>query len=302
MIIFPFSVFSQDVPYSQYYSNLVVLNPAFVGTVPSDRINMFYRNQWLRTGAGFHSVGVAYDKNISEYNSGVGLIVKNEISGMQILTVIDLAYSYRIKISSDLSISMGVEGGIIQKYMNTSDLIFENSEFVGSGFSKIVPDFSFGAVSFYKNIYSGISVSHIAEPYQGRGNSVNEKLNRRYVLFLGYTYYIPTGLLSEERVLSPNILFQTQGLQYNINWGFSFQYNRVLGGLWIRHNLKPDFDAMIFSLGFKTKNYKFAYSYDMNIGKKTMVMLGAHEVSFTTIFETKKKKKYKMIKCPNFLH
>jgi hypothetical protein len=94
---------------------------------------------------------------------------------------------------------------------------------------------------------------------------------------------------------------QIQGYQQNINWGISFQYDSFIGGLWLRHNLHPNFDALIFSLGFKTKSYKFAYSYDMNLGKKSLTPLGAHEISISTLFETQKKKKYKTIKCPTFL-
>jgi len=301
LIIIPSFLYSQDTPYSQYYSNLVMLNPAFTGAIESDRINVFYRNQWLMTDAKFHSFGLSYDKNISKYNSGIGVIIKNDIDGVHILSTINITYSYKIKISSDFYLHMGVEGGIIQKYINTSTLIFENNETINSGFNKIVPDFSIGLISFYKEIYSGFSISHITEPYMGNHYSINEKLNRKYTAFLGYTHYLNTRLHSEKRILSPNILFQIQGLQYNINWGTSFQYNNIIGGLWIRHNFKPDFDAMIFSLGFKTKDYKITYSYDMNIGKKTTVILGANEISFTKIFKTKKNKKYKMIECPNFL-
>ena len=88
-------------------------------------------------------------------------------------------------------------------------------------------------------------------------------------------------------------MIQIQGFQQNINWGFSFQYDKLIGGVWIRHNLMANFDAMILSAGYKTQEYKFAYSYDINLGKKTLIPLGAHEISFTMLFGKSKKKKYK---------
>lgn len=293
---------AQDAPMSQFYSNLVVLNPAFTGTAQSDRVNLFYRNQWLRTNAGFHSFGASYDKSFSDYNSGVGIVLTNEINGAYISPTFDVIYSYMIEATPQLFISMGLQAGIAQKYLRVSDLIFENEgETIQAGFNKIIPDFSAGIIAFYKNTYSGFSVDHISQPYQGLSKSANEQLNRKYTFFAGYLFYYNTRLLKQQRILSPNVLVQIQGYQQNINWGFSFQYDNLIGGLWVRHNLHLDFDAIIFSAGYKTQNYKFAYSYDMNIGKMTNIPLGAHEISFTTLFETHKKKTYKAIKCPTFL-
>ena len=58
---------------------------------------------------------------------------------------------------------------------------------------------------------------------------------------------------------------------------------------------------LIFSVGFKTQALRFAYSYDMNVGKKATMPLGSHEVTLTLLFEKKTKKKYKAIGCPSFL-
>ena len=292
----------QDAPMSQFYSNLVMLNPAFAGTSDSDRLNLFYRNQWLRSDAGFQSFGAAYDKNIPEYNSGIGVVLTNEMNGAFITPSIDLVYSYWVKAAPNLYISMALQAGVVQKYLNTSELIFEQAEpGLKSGYNKTFPDFSTGLVAFYKNIYSGISIDHIAQPFQGINKTSNERLNRKYTSFIGYFHYYDSRLKMQQRILSPNILLQIQGYQQNINWGFSFQYDSFIGGLWLRHNLHSNFDALIFSIGFKTQTYKFAYSYDMNLGKKSLIPLGSHEISITTLFETQKKKKHKSIKCPTFL-
>jgi len=292
------SIYAQDAPMSQFYSNLVILNPAFTGTTKSDRVNLFYRNQWINTSAGFHSFGVAYDKSFPEYNSGVGIILTNEINGAFMAPTFDVTYSYMVELAPQLFVSMGLQGGIAQKYILGSDLVFDSPEPLSGGFSKIVPDFSVGAVAFYNNFYGGFSVDHIAQPIQGYSGGL---LNRKYTGFIGYLHYYNTRLKSDQRILSPNLLIQIQGFQQNINWGFSFQYDKLIGGVWVRHNLMANFDAMILSAGYKTKDYKFAYSYDMNLGKKTTIPLGAHEISFTMLFETHKKKKFKSIKCPTFL-
>lgn len=296
------SLFAQDAPMSQFYSNLAILNPAFSGTASADRLNLFYRNQWLRTSAGFHSFGAAYDKSLDAYNSGVGVILTNEINGAYILPSIDAVYSYRIKIKQDIFMSMGVQAGVSQKFLSAGNLVFDEAEAMSNGISKSTPDFAIGAIAFHKKMYGGFSVDHLAQPFQGVSKtSDNVRIKRKYTGFIGYLKHYRTRLISQQRVLSPNLLVQIQGLQQNINWGFSFQYDHLIGGLWLRHNIQPNIDALIVSAGFKTLDYKFSYSYDVNIGKKTIVPLGAHEISFTMLLETNKEKQYKPIKCPTFL-
>jgi len=197
-------------------------------------------------------------------------------------------------------ISFALQAGIAQKYLKS--LSFSNNEpNFSEGAAKIYPDFALGISSFYKSVYSGISVDHLAKPYQGSTSSSSIRLNRKYTFFTGYLLYFNNRLIKQERLLSPNILIQIQGLQQNICWGSSFQYDNLIGGLWIRNNFKFNMDAAIIMAGYKTKSMRFTYSYDMNIGKKTTIPLGAHEVSLTVLFKTISKKKYKAINCPTFL-
>ncbi len=158
-----------------------------------------------------------------------------------------------------------------------------------------------GISAFYNNYYGGISADHLLVPYQGVKRLEDQRINRKYTFFVGYLYDLDGRLIKAKRILSPNILVQIQGAQQNINWGSSFQYNWLIGGLWIRHNLYMNFDSAILMAGFKTQDMRFAYSYDMNLGKKTFNPLGSHEVSFTMLFEYHKKKSYKVVKCPSFL-
>jgi len=302
IVFYSLNAVGQDAPMSQYYSNLVVLNPAFAGTASADRVNFYYRNQWLRSTAGFQTFGASYDKSFKKYNSGMGISLTNEINGAFISPKVDFVYSYMAEILPGFTLSMGLQAGFFQKYLLASELVFQdNTEVVMSGLSKIKPDFALGVVAFLRKYYGGFSINHIAQPTQGVTKTSNERINRKYTFFAGYLHHYNTRLKGQQRVLSPNILVQIQGLQQNINWGLSFQYDKLVGGMWLRHNLHPDFDALIFSVGYKTQSYKFAYSYDMNLGKKTLIPLGAHEISFTMLFETKEKKKFKAIKCPTFL-
>ncbi|MBI9066482.1 MAG: PorP/SprF family type IX secretion system membrane protein [Salinivirgaceae bacterium] len=293
--------YSQDIAFSQQFSNLVAINPAFSGTTLGERINFYYRNQWLGNHSGFQNFGFTYDSYLSKYNSGIGVLVNNDIQGAYIAPSIDISYSYIIKLDRDFYLSMGLQAGINQKYLSTSKLEFEQNESIASGLKKTYPDFVTGIIGLSKNTYFGLAVDHIGKPYTGVFSSQDSRLNRKYSLFAGYIYELKTRLISQHRYISPNVLVQLQGLQQNINWGIAFQYENLLGGLWVRHNLEPHFESTIIYLGYKTKSFRFTYSYDVNIGKRTTRMIGAHEISVTRLLPTQKSKKNYAHKSMSFL-
>jgi len=295
-------LWSQDLPVSQFHSNLGLLNPAFAGTTGGARANFFFRDQWPQSDAGSKQFGIVYDRSFSQYHSGLGIIFLNELSGLYLKPSVHLIYSYQIELGNEFFISMALEGGMVQKYFSTSDLnLKDKSEVIPSGLSRIYPDFGTGVVGFYRQLFGGVAVNHLSEPYQGDVKTADTRINRKYTFHLGYLYEMEGRLLNQERIISPNILVQLQGTQQNITWNLNGQYDGFLAGIGIRHNFKAQIDALIFFGGIKTKQMRITYSYDMNIGKIVTYSTGAHEISITVLWDTKTKKKHNVIKCPSFL-
>lgn len=307
LILIVVSIDAQDLPLSQYYNNLPLLNPAFVGTAHSNRINIFYRNQWPQADYNFLNYGVGYDQSIVKYNSGVGVFLQNEVNGVVQSPSVKLAYAYHIKIYTKLNISMALQAGVAQKYINQSTLVFEDeitsgttSENLNSGLNKTYSDFALGVISFYQSFFGGVSVDHLTKPRTGTEENSN-RINQKITFHVGYVFENNKTKLSDQRSIMPNIMYQVQGSQQNLTWGCLYQYNNIIGGLLMRNNIKQSIDVLIFSLGIKTPKLRISYSYDMNIGKKTTMPLGAHEILLTLLFENHTKKKYKAINCPSFL-
>lgn len=304
VVVFIFSLHqgkSQDIPYSQQFSNLVAINPAFSGTTLGNRVNYFYRNQWLGVKSGFHDFGFTFDTYFEKYNSGIGAMVTNQVQGGFVSPSIDFSYTYIIKIDHEFYISMGIQAGITQKFLLASDFEFKEAETMPLNATHVYPDFATGVVGLTKNAYIGISADHLHEPFYSKSKRVQSRIDRKYTIFAGYIYEIETRLIKQQRYLSPNILYQFQGWQHNITWGSSFQYQNVVGGLWLRNNLNAIPESVIISAGYKTQSIRFTYSYDVNIKKKTTQLIGAHEISFTYLFENGKIKKGKGIRAISFL-
>lgn len=300
--LFNLTVLGQDMPVSQYYNNLLITNPAYAGTAQKVRFSGLYRQQWLKVPGAFENYSISFDRPLPKINSGLGIIARNNVSGAVSEPAIEIVYSYQVKANKYLSLSMALQGGIVQKYFRQSEIDFEDdSEIIPSGLNKVYPDFGAGIVAFYKtNLYGGVSIHHLNRPQTGTSGEAS-KLNMKYTGQFGYVIKMDKRLIKQTRILVPNILVQMHGNQQNITWGAVYQYDYLLGGLMMRHNIFTNIDVLIFSAGFKTQTLRFAYSYDMNVGKKATMPLGSHEVALTILFEMKTKKKYKAIGCPSFL-
>lgn len=284
---------AQDIPQSQQFSNLVVINPAFAGTTLGQRTNYFYRNQWLNVKSGLHDFGFAYDFYLKKVSSGLGVVLKNEILGSYIAPSLDVSYAYIIRFRKNFYLSMGLQAGLTQRYLLTHDLVFEQSEIASLKSYYLYPDFATGIIGLLKNGYFGLSIDHLNRSYMGRTKYTQTRQSKKYTIFAGYIFQLNTRLISDERYISPNIMYQFEGGQHNITWGSSFQYQSMVGGLWLRNNLQIIPESLIISAGYKTKTMRLTYSYDININKKTTKLVGAHEISFTNVFGSFKNKKYK---------
>ena len=105
----------------------------------------------------------------------------------------------------------------------------------------------------------------------------------------------------EKGIVSPNLMYRSQGGSNQLNFGFYGTRGPIVGGLWFRQ-LFNNSDSFIALIGFYQDTYKIGYSYDITVSTLTNKSGGAHEISFTLQFGCKKKKvKWRTRKVPNFL-
>ncbi|MDB4534736.1 PorP/SprF family type IX secretion system membrane protein, partial [Vicingaceae bacterium] len=98
--------FGQDMQFTQFNAAPLYLNPAFAGSTIEHRFATNYRNQWAGIPGHFVNSTFAYDYNLSEFNSGIGLLFARERAGTGALgsTEIGLLYSYHFKIDKKIMI------------------------------------------------------------------------------------------------------------------------------------------------------------------------------------------------------
>ncbi len=308
--------FSQDPEFTQFYANLLYLNPAFAGAEKCPRLALNYRNQWPKLQSTYVTYSVAYDQHVDFLEGGVGLLLYNDVQGDGAINTVSVngIYSYNINVNRNFNIRGGFQATYIQKNLNWNYIfpdmidplygpIFPtNEDVVPTSFRKNIFDFSAGLIGFTSKHYFGIAVHHLTQPVESWRDNHEAVLPRKLTIHYGTTIPLKvSGFRRGELTISPNFLFQQQRDFQQFNYGLYLSRKSIVAGIWLRQNFKFHYDSFMMVVGYIQKKIKFAYSYDMTVSRLRNSTLGAHEISFGYIFNCpKKRSKFRAISCPSF--
>ncbi|MAY82865.1 MAG: hypothetical protein CMP59_01900 [Flavobacteriales bacterium] len=297
--------FAQDPTFSQFYANRLYLNPAFAGTAVCPRLTLNYRNQWPGIDNSFITYTASYDQQVDAISGGFGALLMRDIAGEGILSTTSAAlmYSYQFKVNRKFSIRAGLQATFVQKSIDVTNLrfgdqidprrgfVYSSSEQINND-NVIYPDFSAGILGFSKKLYFGAAVHHLTEPDEGLIDVA--ELPMRITGHFGGVF--PMGLRNEDMTWSPNVIYQQQAGNQELNLGLYITKGPVVVGAWTRLN-----DSYIFLVGLQKDNFKVGYSYDVTSSLLSDRTNGSHEISFSYLFPCRPKKvKFETISCPAF--
>jgi len=307
---------AQDPQFSQFYSNPLYLNPAFAGTSPGPRLVSNYRNQWPSSGNTFVTYNFSYDNYLLGLKGGIGFqaLYDREINGSINTIQSSFIYCYHVKVNDRLFFTSALQAGFTVKQFNTRDLIFpgminqENGTITGnyaipveSG-KKIFPDFTFGMVGQQDNVYFGFALSHLTRPDQSIVDGDNlGNLPMKFTLHAGAKSQVYVrSLFSKEFYLSPNVIYQQQGVFKQLNLGMYMVTNSLTFGAWFRNNLSARPDAVIGMIGYTTPHFQIGYSFDYVLSDISLYSMGSHEISFIFYLERSSHKRlyYNTLRIP----
>ena len=300
---------AQDASSSHFYANPLYMNPALAGIEGKGRAVLAYRNQWPSATDAYNTLHASYDQYVEALGGGVGMHVMNDQQGGGVMNnlSVDALYSYHLKVSRELTVSGGLQASVGQRNLNTEGLILPGDLDGGTGSnlvssSRWYPDFSTGFAFFRKNLYGGVAVHHLLQPYMAQSKDPNTRLMRRYSANLGMLIPVYEKRFGKEVLqLSPNLIFLQQGIYQQLNYGMEIHYKDILGGLWFRQDLVFNYGTLIFSVGYARDQFRFRYSYDTRLSSPGLSLphMGAHELSVGFVFENLHNSgKHRAIKSP----
>ena len=318
LIIIISDSFGQDPTFSQFYANALYLSPSFAGATSEYRFALNYRNQWPSVPGVFNTYSISFDKALTNFNSGIGVLATYDVAGSGNLstTNIGILYSYDFNINKEWHVRPGINFKFYYLGLDINRLVF-NSQITGSGTSPSVTpppfdnvadvDFASSVLAYNERTWAGISLDHLLKPktsFYGDDATIPVKIN-----IYGGTQILNKTRLKQKMldVLSVAINFQKQGKFYQSDIGLYYYKDPLIFGLWYRgipFATSQAGDAVIGLIGIKTSQLHIGYSYDFTISNLIGSTGGAHEISLVYEFNNlsigQLKKRIRAIPCPEF--
>lgn len=314
----------QDAHFSMFYSNPLYLAPSFAGSTGKNRVAASYRNQWPEAKQGYVSYSFAFDHHFEKLNSGVGILLFNDVAGTGNLstTNIGVLYSYDFKATPWIHIRPGMHLMYTQRGIDFLRLTWRDQmSAVGNAPSTAEPpsydnvgdiDFSASLMSYGDKFWAGLSFDHLLMPNQSlyyneyqQGNLA--RIPIKWQVFGGTKHVVGQTLLRPTpTVMQLAFLYKKQADFSQLDLGFYYHYDPLVLGLWYRGipivSQNDKNDAVILLAGIKTSSFNIGYSYDFTVSKLITSSGGSHEISVSYLFSKpdKKRRPKKMVPCPEF--
>lgn len=316
----------QDIHFSQFNQSYLNLNPAETGRFNGDyRFNGNFKNQWSSISEPFQTFSFSAEgKQLIDKlpKLATGLTFYHDQAGAGNLQTtefqISLAYSNKITSDSSLSISGGLQLGVMSRSINFDRFTFDE-QYNGRAFNPNQPSGENFALDSYNNfsLHSGLAFEYLLEDrksfqlgfsFYNLSSPDQSFLGSNIPLDLRSSIYLTSDyIVSEKLDLLPGILHSRQGkfqetvigsnLRYRLNES-SYLKRNVYGGLWYRNA-----DAIIISSGIDYNQWQVGLSYDINISGLEVASnnRGGLEIALTYIITNFNPliRKYKV--CPKYL-
>lgn len=317
------AVFSQDIHWSQYDHNPVLLNPGNVGSFNGDyRFHLNYRSQWKSVTVPYSTFSVSVEAKNLYKNFSVGTYIMHDVAGDGKMRTVDVlpSVAYTLKLTED-SIHLlrpGVQFGINSRSLNPGAFTYDN-QWNGQKFDKNIPinetfqkksrtHFTIGVGVTYeyrkskrKKFIAGIGLFNLTRPNQSFfGAKIHRDL--RFNLFAKSEYKV-----GFDWDILPSIRLSLQGKYKEFTLGSQVRYilqdrlgvyRALLAGLYVRTG-----DAFYISAGMEYQNWWLGFSYDINTSTLTPASRyrGGFELSLRYIFAKFKPKIVKHRACPDYI-
>ncbi len=286
----------QDMQYSQYVFNYLVINPAYAGYKEALNLQAFGRMQWTGVSGAPNIYSIAADAAATrENNVGWGGQIVNETRGATNLFSLFGTYAYRIRLNRrDDRLAIGLSAGVTQWQIDRSKLIYGGNttynpgDYVEQLLPEWRPDFRFGI--FYSNpfFFAGASVTNLFANF-----SSAEKVPHLYISAGGLIevndniILKPSFLLREDFNGPANMDINVMGFILKQLWvGASYRQGIYLGYKDTRDPTSAQSTNTISILGELQiiKNLRIGYAYDISLNGWP----GTHEFALSYTIERKR--------------
>jgi len=273
-----FAMFAQyDMHHTHFMHNKLAINPGYTGDREVFAMTALYRNQWFGIEGAPKTFSLHAHTPFLNNRNGVGLSLMNDKIGMMNTTYAGLSYAYRLKVSDDATLSIGIQGRVEHSRIDWSEsnpLDMGDNTIPTSVKTKTSPNFGMGAFLSHENYYVGLSV-----PTLLRTNVYDDNPITGTSLTSQRSYYLMGGLvmrMSHSVKFAPSIL-----LTYNPSTPFEMDLNAnfiFMEKLWLgaSYRLGDSIDGLImFQI---SEQFRLGAAFDYTLTKLQEFSPGSFEL------------------------
>lgn len=295
IVICPFVAKSQnEVTYSQYMFNNLLVNPAYAGYKEDLNINLLSRNQWVGVKGAPTTQSLIVDGAFFHNNNvGLGLSILNDRVGIQGQTAVMANYAYRLPVGEEGRLSFGIGVGAVQFSLNSDKAIIgDQTDPSFNGVQNYIsPDAKIG-VHYSDNVfYAGLSANNLLTTALNKNNQ-----RARFIILPPVHMFLTAGAIlnvNDDVKFKPSIMLRddpnTMG-NFDLNASFLFKDVLWIGGsyrvgvdMWKKtNNLNGTFqqNSLVGLVEvYVAKKFRIGYAYDYGLSELNSYSSGSHEIS-----------------------
>lgn len=285
LIISGYSTSAQQLgQYTQYFSNELVINPAFAGVNEALSITLVHRSQWTGLEGAPSTQTISGHSLFKNEHIGLGASIINDKIGIHQNLTFNTSYAYHLQVKPDAFLSMGLQLGMNYKqsdYGSIAGQVQNPGDPSISEFKETTTSLEVGTGLYYRDsrLHIGLSAPKLFSSKTKLNDSVSINLNKAHY-FLYSRYRLP---VSHNIKIQPGILVKyLPGVPVSFDFHFAAIFNEVLlTGLSYR-----SFESVDLVLQAKiTPQLKAGYNFDYPIGKVGELNHSSHEIMLNYLFK-----------------
>lgn len=266
--------FGQDYPqFSQHVGLQGIINPAYNGSREAYSALLVSRTFWANA---INTHGFNAHAPLPVKGLGAGMVVMQDNSGLFSNLYVTGAVSYAIKLSYDLKLAVGLQGGIVREQVDNA---FNNS---GSGFDPTMnnnfgqtntrPSAGFGFYLHSPRYFAGLSMPEVLTEGTDFSGSFYEGIP--LLIYGGYVFQVHPDVMLKPTLFSKLSMSNPSIVELGIN-----AYYLEMFKLGIATRTYP-FTTLVFNAEVQVLEDLFlGYSYDYSLSGISGIKNGAHEIS-----------------------
>ena len=279
MLAFAWVTKAQQRPFtSTYQYNLLLLNPAYAGSLDVLSVIGVHRTQWVNLPGAPQYTALSAHNSFAGNRVGTGFFLTKDAVGVHE----DLALygSYAYKIATKIGIlAMGVSGGFNSRESDFTkvDLLDPNDPVLSGVRRRFSPNFGTGVYFANRSMYLSVSVPYILEnkTLDNAEFAINNEVSRetRY-------YYATAGIILP---LGPNVKIAPAMLLRGVEqsrpaWDASV--NLIFDDIaYIGANVRNSGEITIMGQVILNENFRVGYAYDVITQRdRRNISPGSHEI------------------------